>query len=331
MSKEVLSQGEIDSLLEALLSGSVPSEEPVEAKENKRHKVYDFRRPNKFTKEQLRTLQVLHEGYARLLSNFLSGYLRTNITIEVASIGQFTYEEFINSVPSPTVMTIFSLLPLKGIALMETNPQFLFPIIDLQFGGLGETPQKVRELTDIELSVSTRIIKRLLDHLTISWKDIAAVTPKIESIDTNPHLHQLMSPNDIVAVLTFSTGVGEEVRGLINICLPFNFLDSVLSKFSVSNQFTQYHEQDDHDLKALEFWLGEADVEVSVNVGQAEICVKDFLQLQVGDVLPVNRNFAQDLDVYINEELKYKAQVGTVGQTLAIQVTSLAEEAWEVV
>ncbi|RYD03107.1 hypothetical protein N752_22100 [Desulforamulus aquiferis] len=114
MSKEVLSQGEIDSLLAALLSGSVPEEEPVEIKENKKLKVYDFRRPNKFTKEQLRTLQVLHEGYARLLSNFLSGYLRTNISIEVASIGQFTYEEFVNSVPSPTVMTIFSLSPLKG-------------------------------------------------------------------------------------------------------------------------------------------------------------------------------------------------------------------------
>ncbi|RYD03108.1 hypothetical protein N752_22105 [Desulforamulus aquiferis] len=204
---------------------------------------------------------------------------------------------------------------------METNPQFLFPIIDLQFGGPGEMPLKVRELTDIELSVCNRIIKRLLDHLTISWKDIAAVTPRIESIDANPHLHQLMSPNDIVAVITFSTGVGEEVRGLINLCLPFNFLDPVLSRFSATNQFMRDNEQNETDIKALEFWLGEADVELAVNVGQNEISVKDFLQLQVGDVLPLNRNFNQDLDVYINDELKYKAQVGTVGQTLAIQVT----------
>lgn len=328
MSKEILSQGEIDSLLEALLSGSVP-EEPVEVKDSKKLKIYDFRRPNKFTKEQLRTLQVLHEGYARLLSNFLSGYLRANITVEVASIGQFTYEEFVHSVPSPTVMTVFSMAPLKGNALMETNPQFLFPIIDLQFGGLGEMPSKVRELTDIELSLANRIIKRLLDHLTISWKDIAAVNPKIESIDANPHLHQLMSPNDIVAVLTLSTGVGEEVRGLINLCLPYSFLDSVLSKFSVSNQYTRGHEQEEKDLKALEFWLGEADVEISITLGHSEICVKDFLQLQVGDVVPVNRNCNQDVDVYVNDELKYKAQVGTVGQSLAVQVTSLAEEAWE--
>ncbi|AEG59539.1 flagellar motor switch protein FliM [Desulforamulus ruminis] len=331
MSKEVLSQGEIDSLLEALLSGSVPADESTGSRENLKFKRYDFRRPNKFTKEQLRTLQVLHEGYARLLSNFLAGYLRAPISIEVASIGQFTYEEFVNSVPSPTVMTIFSLAPLKGIALMETNLQFLFPLIDLQFGGPGEMPLKIRELTDIELSVANRIIRRLLDHLSISWKDIAAVTPKIESIDANPHLHQLMSPNDIVAVITLSTEVGNEVKGLINICLPYNFLDSILSKFSAANQFTTDNEQEEQDLKALEYWLGESDVEISILIGQATITVKDFLQLQIGDVLSTNRSFTQDMDMHIDDELKYKVQAGTVGQGLAVQVTSLAEEAWEIV
>ncbi|AQS59798.1 flagellar motor switch protein FliM [Desulforamulus ferrireducens] len=330
MSKEVLSQGEIDSLLAALMSGEVP-QETIEQKEHKKLKLYDFRRPNKFTKEQLRTLQVLHEGYARLLANFLSGYLRSTITIEMASIGQFTYEEFVNSVPSPTVMTIFSLAPLKGTALMETNLQFLFPVIDLQFGGPGEMPQKIRELTDIELSVANRIIKRLLDHLTISWKDIVSITPKIESIDANPHIHQLMSPNDIVAVITLSAGVGNEVRGLINLCLPYNLLDSVLSKFSLANQFTRHTEQEEKDLRALEYWLGESDVEINVVAGHADISVKDFLQLQVGDVLTLDRNFTQDLDMYVGEELKYKVQVGTVGQSLAVQVTSLAEEAWEIV
>ncbi|GAB6180214.1 flagellar motor switch protein FliM [Desulfotomaculum defluvii] len=328
MSKEVLSQGEIDSLLAAMLSGEV-AQEAIEYKEEKKYKHYDFRRPNKFTKEQLRTLQVLHEGYARLLSNFLSGYLRTPITIEIASIGQFTYEEFINSVPSPTVITIFSLAPLKGSALLETNLQFLFPIIDLQFGGPGEMPLKIRELTDIELSVSNKIIKQLLDHLTISWKDTMSVTPKVESIDANPHLHQLMSPNDIVVVITFSTGVGGEVRGLINLCLPYSLLDPILSKFSMANQFIKPTEQEQSELTALEFWLGESDVAISVIAGDADISVKDFLQLQVGDVLPLNRGFTQDLDMLIDDELKYKVQVGTVGQSLAVQVTSLAEEAWE--
>lgn len=328
MSKEVLSQGEIDSLLEAMLSGEVP-QETNENKEEKRYKHYDFRRPNKFTKEQLRTLQVLHEGYARLLSNFLSGYLRTPITIEIVSIGQFTYEEFINSVPSPTVITIFSMAPLKGSALLETNLQFLFPIIDLQFGGPGEMPAKVRELTDIELSVSNKIIKQLLDHLTISWKDILSVTPRVESIDANPYLHQRMSPNDIVVVITFSTGIGEEGKGLINLCLPYSLLDPILSKFSVTSQFTRPTEQEQLELQALEYWLGESDVAINIIMGRADISVKDFLQLQVGDVLPLDRGYNQDLDMLIDEELKYKVQVGTVGQNMAVQVTSLAEEAWE--
>lgn len=328
--KEVLSQGEIDSLLQAMLSGEVvPDEAKQSSKEQRKLKLYDFRRPNKFTREHLRTLHVLHEGYARLLSNFLSGYLRADISIEVASVGQSTYEEFVRSIPTPTILTIFNMVPLKGTAVVETNPQFLFPLIDLQFGGVGEMPAKIRELTDIELTIARRIIVRLLEHLALTWKDITQVTAQIDSIETNPHLHQVMSPNDMVAVITLTTTVNEEVRGLINICFPFALLDPVLSKLSQTNQYSRFSESNEEDARNLEYWLKESEVEISVVTGHTNITVQEFLQLQQGDVLVLEKRCDQDFDVLVDDQLKFKSQAGVVGPYLAVQITSLAEEAWE--
>ncbi|MBE0467731.1 MAG: flagellar motor switch protein FliM, partial [Candidatus Desulforudis sp.] len=223
--KEILSQGEIDAILSAVATGRVKAEDLRETEAQAAYKPYDFRRPNKFSKDQLRTLQTLHEGYARILSNFLSGYLSANIVVRVASVDQFTFDDFVRSVPVPTVLTIFSLKPLKGMAVMETNPQFLFPIIDLLFGGPGEIPKRVRELTDIELSVIRKLTGKLLESFQLAWQDVYNVEPQIESMETNPRLHQIISPNEIVAVITLTTVVGGSARGLINICLPHIVLD----------------------------------------------------------------------------------------------------------
>lgn len=327
--KDVLSQSEIDSLLESLISGKVTAEQIEGDTEQLKTKTYDFRRPNKFSKEHLRTLHVLHESYARLITNFLSGLLHAQIAVEVASVGQFTYEEFTRSVVTPTLLTMFKYDTNKATAVLETNPHFFMPLIDLQLGGIGEMPAKLREPTDIELSVARKIIERILNQLSVVWKDIIQGTPIIVSMETNPHLHQQLSPNDIVMVITFSTIVGEENRGLINLCLPFNFLEPVLSKFSV-NQFSQmYHEQEQEDVIALEHWLKSSDVEMNVNVGCGRVTVKEFLELQEGDVLVLDRQQAQDLDLYVQDQLKFKVQAGTMGQKLAVQVVSMAEEAWD--
>ncbi|MBO8137486.1 MAG: flagellar motor switch protein FliM [Desulfotomaculum sp.] len=327
--KDVLSQAEIDSLLEGLISGQVTAEDIEEDTEQQKLKTYDFRRPNKFSKEHLRTLHVLHESYARLLTNFLSGLLQAEISIEVASVGQFSYEEFTRSVVSPTLLTVFRYSSHKGNAVLETTPHFLMPLIDLQLGGTGEMPEELRELTEIELSVARKLIGKLLEQLSVIWKDIIKGKPEIVSTETNPHLHQLLSPNDIVLVITFSTNVGEENRGLMNLCLPYNFLEPVLSKFSV-NQFSQmFNEREQADIKAVEYWLNASDVELIAAVGNGTITIKDFLDLQVGDVLLLDRQQGQDFDLYVQDQLKFKVQPGRLGNKLAVQVVSLAEEAWE--
>lgn len=325
--KDVLSQAEIDSLLDSLSSGQVTAEQIEEDVAQQKLKTYDFRRPNKFSKEQLRTLHVLHDSYARLLTNFLSGFLHSNISVEVASVGQFTYEEFTRSMVSPTLLTVFNYSSHKGNAMMETNPYFLMPLIDLQLGGVGEVPDRLRDLTDIELSVARKLLEKILDQLNVIWKDIIKGEVGIASLETNPHLHQMLSPNEIVLVITFATRVHEENRGLLNLCFPYSFLEPVLPKFSV-NQFSQiYQEREPEDLDALENWLNCSDVDLSVEVGKGNINIKEFLDLQPGDVLILDRLQNQDFDLYIQEQLKFKVQAGTIGKKLAAQVVSLAEEA----
>ncbi|MBU4532814.1 MAG: flagellar motor switch protein FliM [Eubacteriales bacterium] len=325
--KEILSQAEIDHLLSAVSTGQVMAEELLEREhQEKSYKPYDFRRPNKFSKEQLRTLQTLHDNYARILSGFLSGYLRANIVVRVASVDQFTFDDFVRSIPIPTVLTVFTLEPLKGMAVMETNPQFIFPIIDLMFGGPGEMPRKVRDMTDIELSVIRKLTKKLFENLQLAWQDVYSIEPHIEAIETQPRLHQIISPNEIVAVITFTTVVGGTARGLMNICLPHIVLDPMLIHLSSHYRFVHSALQaDGTEEKHLSHWLRRVNVDLSLVAGENEISVRDFLNLQVGDVIPLSRRTNQDLDLYVEEQLKFKAQAGVLGRYIGAQITSLVE------
>ncbi|OPY57254.1 MAG: Flagellar motor switch protein FliM [Pelotomaculum sp. PtaU1.Bin035] len=322
---DVLSQNEIDVLLDALSTGEVKIEEFNDTQKQIDYKLYDFRRPNKFSKEHLRSLQVLHSVFTRYLSNFLTGYLRNNILVEVVSVDQMTYEDFIRSIPSPTVITIFAVRPLDETAIIQFDPMFLFPMIDLFFGGNGETPGEVRELTDIELSVTRNLSSMVLENLALSWKDIIQVNPEIESVETNPNLHQIFPFNEMVALITMTTKVGDSTKGFINLCLPFTLLDSIIP--AQQKRFGAHASAvDDKERKRVEYWLGFPRIELTVLTGQAQISVNDFLQLQEGDVLVLDRKVDQDMDVYVGENLKFKAQAGTLGNQLAVQITALARE-----
>lgn len=322
---EILSQDEIDSLLSALSTGQIKPGELQAVAPDPGLKKYDFRRPNKFSKDQLRTLQILHENLARILSGFLSGYLRTNVTIAVSSVEQFTFDDFIRSLPMPTLLTVFSLKPLKGLAVMETNPHFLFPVIDLLFGGPGEMPKKMREFTDIETSVAKKLNAKILENLTFAWSDVFAVTPEIEAVETNPRLQQAISPSEVVAVVSFSTMVGTNVHGVINLCLPQVTIEPVLAQLLTHYRSRSGESQEGSAAKELMYWVNQMPVDLTVVMGETEITVREFLNLQVGDVLPLNRGVNQDLDIYVDRQLKYKGQAGTVGRFLGIQITSLAE------
>ncbi|GAB6273930.1 MAG: flagellar motor switch protein FliM [Peptococcaceae bacterium] len=319
--KEILSQTEIDTLLTALSSGKAKVEGLRDIEKKVSYKIYNFRRPDKFSKEQLRTLSTLHDNFARLLSSFISAYLRFNCNVRVASVEQFTFDDFIRSIPTPTILNVFSAKPCKGLAIMETNSQFLFPVIDLMFGGSGEMPSHVRDLTEIEMSVVRQLNIQILEYLKLAWTDIFNIEPQLEAIEANPRLYQVVSPSEIVAVITLTTVVGT-TRGLINICFPYLMLEPVLSQISTYYTFSQTTEATE-EINNIQYWLGDAEVELNVVLGEANIMVKDFLALTRGDVLPLDRKTDQELDLYIGDQLKFKVQAGFSKRNLAVQVNAL--------
>jgi len=325
--KDILSQSEIDRLLEAVSTGELEVDNLIDQPKEKPVKTYDFKRPNKFSKEHLRTLHMIHSNFGRILGNFLSAYLRTPVQINVASVDQMTYEDFIRSVPSPTLVTIFSLDPLKGVALMETNPNFSFPVIDLLFGGPGESPREVRDLTEIELSVLRKLNTKILENLAFSWSDIFKIEPKLESLETNPHFNQAVTLNETVAIITFDTYVGES-RGLINLCLPFVTLDPLMSKLSAHYWFAQQKNKETGlELRALEFLLNTADLKLLAMAGDTSLTVREFIQLQQGDIIKLDKFINEEFDLLVEDELKFKIQPGiTRNNRIGVEVTRLVRE-----
>lgn len=320
---EVLSQKEIDALLKALNSGQVQAE-AIQEGPTLRAKKYDFRRPNKLSKEQMRTLYMIHENYGRLVANFLSAYLRANIQVKIVSVEQMTYEDFILSLPAPTLINVFSMEPLKGSSVLETNMNFVSPVIDLLFGGSGEMAVSQRELTEIELHVLRRLNSRILERLSYSWADIQEIAPKLESMETNPQFTQAISPNETVAVVTLATTVSK-YEGLLNLCLPYTLLESVISRLSASHWFAAASAGDVKPgyRATIEKALAKAPVRLSACCGQTHLPVKEFIRLQVGDVITLDKILGEDLELYVESHAKFKIQPGVVGKKLAVQVTEV--------
>lgn len=327
--REVLSQSEIDELLKAMTSGMLDfqqTEQTGTAAKLPTARKYDFLRPNKFSRDHLRTLEMLHQHYARLLSSFLSSYLRTSVNIEVASVAQMIYDEFIRSVPSPTLLAVLELAPLEGSALVEINNSVTFSVIDLLFGGYGASFEQLRDLTDIEISVMRNLIGKLLVQYEVVWKDIFAITPRVQNIETNPRFLQLYSDNEVVALITMVIKINDDDRGMINLCLPHVVLDPVLSRLSVRQQMLgKAAAAKEQDRKLLHYWLEQVEVDVRVELGEAEITVLDFLQLQEGDVLVLEQKVEEELKLYVEDVLKFGVQPGTLDDHLAIQVVSLRQ------
>ena len=236
---EILSQDEIDALLIAISTGEVDTTDYSASKEQKKVKIYDFRRPDKFSKDHIRTLQMMHETFARLTTTALSAQLRALVSVHVASVDQLTYEEFIRSIPNPATLAVINMDPLKGSAVLEIDPSITFTIIDKLFGGMGELAKISRELTDIELSVMEGIIVRILGNLRTAWSNVIDLRPRLGNIETDPQFAQIVPPNDMVVLITLETKVGE-VEGMTNLCIPYISIEPVISKLSAQYWFSAF-------------------------------------------------------------------------------------------
>jgi flagellar motor switch protein FliM len=323
---EVLSQSEIDALLSALSSGELKPEELAKDEEKQKVKPYDFRSPQKFSKEHIRTLELIHDNYSRIISNYLTGQVRSNVKVKIESVEQITYDEFIHSIPNPTVLTIFKMHPLNGSILFETNPQFVFQIIDVLLGGTGTGKYKMREFTDIDKNIIKHVNKGLISNMKLAWEDVLTVEPEIEGLETNPALNQTMAPTEPVALITFSVEMNK-TNTFINICIPYLSIEKVLDKLVVQYWFQENDEEILRESRQnVKDRLNVVQVSLTGVLGSTNITVDDFLKLSVGDVVTLDNKSSSPVKLQVEDKSYYLGKPGVIGKNLGIQILDIIDK-----
>ena len=325
---DVLSQDEIDQLMQAISSGESESDDyskPVN--DTRKIKIYDFKRPDKFSKEQIRTVQIMHETFARLTTTSLSAQLRSLVHVHVASVDQLTYEEFIRSIPTPTTLAVINMDPLKGNAVLEIDPAITFSIIDRLFGGTGQGAKVQRDLTDIEQSVMEGIIVRILANMREAWTQVIDLRPRLGTIETNPQFAQIVPPTEMVVLVTLETKVGDE-EGMLNFCIPYLTIEPIISKLSSQFWFSSVRRSSTTQyLEVLKEKLSDVDMDVVAEIGTIDLSIRDVLSLRVGDVVCLSTVRVGDpLTLSVGNKKKFHCQPGVVGKKMAVQVIGKIDE-----
>ncbi|MCM3709933.1 flagellar motor switch protein FliM [Sporosarcina luteola] len=323
MPGDILSQNEIDALLSALSTGEMSAEEMQKEDETRKVKVYDFKRALRFSKDQIRSLTRIHENFARLLTTYYSAQLRTYIQINVASVDQIPFEEFIRSMPNMTLLNIFEVPPLEGNIIMEVNPNVAYSMLDRLMGGVGKGPGKADNMTEIETKILTNLFERSFDNLREAWSGIIEIDPFLSEMEVNPQFLQMISPNETVVVISFNIAIGES-SGMINICIPHVVLEPIVPNLSVRYWMqTNKKEPTPEQSIILEKRLKQASLPLTSELGKGSMSVEDFLYLQVGDVISLDRKIEDPLIVKVGDIPKFTAQPGHLRNRMAVQIIDI--------
>ncbi len=294
-------------------------DEPVVEKRS--YKLYNFRRPDKFSKDHLRALQTIHENFSRQLGLVLTAYLRTTVEIDVVSVDQLTYDEFIRSMPSPMSVSILELEPLAGQILMGMGYEVTSGVIDRMLGGPGVAEIKARELTDIEQSLIRRVIDRALTSLEEAWRSMMNVNVMLIGMEESYALIQVATPGEIVALVTFEINIGNKDSGLMSLCIPYPVVESVIGQLSAQRIFLgQKGETPKEHQDAVLTKLNHAKMPLQVFLGGTQVNVQDLLDLNVGDVIQLDREAKDHLLISVNNRPKFYGRPGTVKKNLAVYV-----------
>ncbi len=322
---EVLSQNEIDNLLKALSTGELDADD-YKNNDEKQIKLYDFARPSKFSKEHLRTLEIIFEHYGRLLYTNLPAYLRKNVQVEVMNSEAVAYSEFSNALSNPVLLGIVDFEPLKGNILIELATNSGYAIIDRMLGGEGNTLDRKREFSEIEIIIIERIMTICVDLLREPWQNVVAIQPRLIRIETNPQFAQIISPQEMIAIVTLNLRIGD-VEGLMNVCLPYICLEEVMDKLNTKYWFSTMKERDENTYEeAIETLISKAEIPIKAILGASTISVNDFVNLQKGDIIKLDATVGQELDVYVGNIKKFRALPGSSSENYAVRVTSVVRE-----
>jgi flagellar motor switch protein FliM len=336
---EILTQAEIEAVLNSIGAEqpqAVPEQPaimmpPPAAASHQRiarttvpYEVYDFRRPDKFSKDQLRTLQMLHETFARLAGTSLSAMLRTTVTIELISLEQVPYEEYLRSI-SQSVFTITSLPPLTGQAVLEIEFALVFAMIDRLLGGPGRSVNR-SNLTDIERPLVRTCIERMFQSLKSAWEGIVIVNPGIEGMETSSQFVQVAPPNDIVVTILFEVKLGNQ-RNAMSLCIPYLVLKPITTKLSAQKWVANANRKTSPaSRRLLAYNLNQATVECKIKLGESVISFEELMRLKEGDVIRLTRRSVDDLELLVGEVPKFRGKPAVRGRKLVFAVTDPIED-----
>lgn len=335
MAEEVLSQDEVESLLTAMdpsaaaaLAPQPRSNRAMPGAGRSREKVtpYDFKRPERVGKEQMRALQSLHEGFGRNFGAALSALLRTIVEVKLTSVDQLTYSEFVFSLENPTCFNLLRAEPLEGNLILDINPSVLYPIIDRLLGGGKQAgPLSRRPLTEIELRLVSRITALFMIELRRAWENVLDLDISVERVESNPQLVQIVPPNEVVVLVSFELTLGD-VRGMMNLCIPFNAIERFSSKLT-SNSWVGYSRggATSHTIETISNRLDGSRVELVVTLAESSIKTADLIGLRVGDIITTDHDSEKSLRVAVEGVTKFLAKPGAYKGQKAIEVEDKVE------
>ncbi len=323
---DVLSQSEIDNLLAALSSGELDADEIKETANDKVVKNYDFNRPSKFSKEHLRTLEIIFEHYSRLLSTSLPVYLRKNVQVEVINSEAQIYSEFSNALSNPVLLGIIDFAPLEGNIIIEIADNIGYAIVDRMLGGNGVPLEKSREFSEIELVIIERIFTVITNLLMEPWNNVVHLEPRLQRIETNSQFAQIISPSEMASIVTMNMKIGN-IEGMINVCLPYEVLEPVIDKLNTKYWYSSVKTTDSFTYKdQLEIAIAKAKIPIKAELGKSTISLKDFVNLQRGDIIKLNTKTSDELSVYVGNIKKFLALPGSASDSYAVKISHVIRE-----
>lgn len=322
---DTLSQEEIDNLLKAFNDGDLNADDFSDTKE-KQVKNYDFARPSKFSKDHLRTLEIIFENYGRLLSTNLPAYLRKNVQVEVVNAEANTYSEFANALSNPVILGVVNFAPLEGNIIIELSANLGFTIVDRMLGGGGAPLERNRDFTEIELIILERVLEVCTNLLVDPWESVVSIEPRLERIETNSQFAQFISPGEMTAIITMSVKIGS-VEGLMNICIPYSCVEPVIDKLNTKYWYSSMKESDSGAYQeVIEDMIDYAKIPVKAMLGRSTISVNDYINIQIGDIIKLDTKVNDELEVYVGNIKKFTALPGATSDSYAVRVTSVIRE-----
>lgn len=314
----ILSQDEIDALLSSVSKGK--SYDTIEREPRRAVTVYDFKHPDRISKEQIRTMRTIHENFARLFATFLSTNLRALVDVNVISIDQVTYSEYTMSLSMPSSLYLLKMPDLEGKSVVEISPQFLLFVVDRLLGGTGETEIEIREITLIEQNIVQRIINNLISTLNEVWNQIYPLDAQFDSFETDPQFVQIARSSETIAIIFFEI----KVRGAVypmNIGFPYFVLEPILQKLSSQTFFVNVKKVADEERNLLEDRIRSSKINFHAVFAETGLNVKEFLSLKEGDVIQLEKELDDELQVKVGNKVKFFGVPGRLGRKMAVRVT----------